>query len=130
MYPAAIGSEQQDAGLDSREHGTRGMQGHAGANLMPLVASNRIGAEEGESCTISFYGSSLIAGPTGENVARAGADEEVVLGATFDTDRIRAMRSSRGVVRDRRPAPSRTPRTLVGRPGRCVARRTGGLRRR
>src|SRR3546814_2904418 len=79
------------------------MQGHAGANLMPLVASNRIGAEEGESCTISFYGSSFIAGPTGEIVARAGADEEEVLVATFDLDRIRAMRSSWGVFRDRRP---------------------------
>ncbi|HET8726350.1 MAG TPA: nitrilase-related carbon-nitrogen hydrolase, partial [Alphaproteobacteria bacterium] len=66
MYPTAIGSEPQDAGIDSQEHWTRVMQGHAGANLMPLVASNRIGVEEGEACALTFYGSSFIAGPTGE----------------------------------------------------------------
>ncbi len=103
LYPTAIGSEPQDPLLDSRGHWTRVMQGHAGANLVPLVAANRIGREQGAGCTITFYGSSFIAGPTGEIVARAGCDAEAVLTATFDLDRIAAMRTAWGVFRDRRP---------------------------
>ncbi len=103
FYPTAIGSEPQDPALDSQGHWTRVMQGHAGANLMPLVASNRIGREEGESCGITFYGSSFIAGPTGELVAQADRESETVLTASFDLDRIAAQRASWGVFRDRRP---------------------------
>ncbi|HEV7371746.1 N-carbamoylputrescine amidase [Arenibaculum sp.] len=103
LYPTAIGSEPQDPSLDSRDHWQRVMQGHAGANLMPLVASNRIGTEGGDSGSITFYGSSFIAGPQGEKVAEAGRDEEAVLTATFDLDRLRAARASWGIFRDRRP---------------------------
>lgn len=103
FYPTAIGSEPQDAGLDSQAHWTRVMQGHAGANLTPLIASNRIGREDEESCGITFYGSSFIAGPTGELVAQADRESETVLTATFDLDRIAAQRASWGVFRDRRP---------------------------
>lgn len=103
LYPTAIGSEPQDPGLDSRDHWQRVMQGHAGANLMPLVASNRFGHEQGESCGITFYGSSFIAGPHGEKVAEAGREGEAVLTATFDLDELRANRASWGVFRDRRP---------------------------
>jgi N-carbamoylputrescine amidase len=103
FYPTAIGSEPQDPTINSRDHWQRVMQGHAGANVMPLVASNRIGREQGESCTVTFYGSSFIAGPQGEKVAEAGEDEEAVLTAAFDLDRIRAMRASWGLFRDRRP---------------------------
>jgi len=103
LYPTAIGSEPQDPAINSRDHWQRVMQGHAGANMTPLVASNRIGREEGESCALTFYGSSFIAGPLGEKVAEAGEDEEAVLTATFDLDRIRAQRASWGFFRDRRP---------------------------
>jgi len=103
FYPTAIGSEPQDPTINSRDHWQRVMQGHAGANVMPLVASNRIGREQGESCTVTFYGSSFIAGPQGEKVAEAGEDEEAILTAAFDLDRIRAMRASWGLFRDRRP---------------------------
>ncbi|THU50364.1 hypothetical protein C4D60_Mb06t19440 [Musa balbisiana] len=69
FYPTAIGSEPQDEGLDSREHWKRVMQGHAGANLVPLVASNRIGKEtietEHGNSTITFYGNSFIAAKAG-----------------------------------------------------------------
>jgi N-carbamoylputrescine amidase len=118
MYPTAIGSEPQDASIDSQEHWTRVMQGHAGANLMPLVASNRIGIEEGEACALTFYGSSFIAGPTGEIVAQAGKAEEAVLTATFDLDRIKAMRASWGLFRDRRPELYKPLLTLDGATGR------------
>jgi N-carbamoylputrescine amidase len=104
FYPTAIGSEPQDATLDSSGHWQRVMQGHAGANVTPLVASNRIGTEAGVNGTsLTFYGSSFIAGPTGEKIAEAGRGEEAVLTATFDLDEIAHMRASWGVFRDRRP---------------------------
>jgi N-carbamoylputrescine amidase len=114
FYPTAIGSEPQDVGLDSRDHWQRVMQGHAGANLMPLVASNRIGVERGENSSITFYGSSFIAGPQGEKVVEAGRDKEAVLTASFDLDRLRAARASWGLFRDRRPELYRSILTLDG----------------
>jgi N-carbamoylputrescine amidase len=103
LYPTAIGSEPQDPRLDSRAHWRRVMQGHAGANLVPLVASNRIGREQGESCAVSFYGNSFIAGPTGELVAAAGEEDDVVLTASFDLEAITLQRAGWGLFRDRRP---------------------------
>jgi N-carbamoylputrescine amidase len=103
MYPTAIGSEPQDASLDSSAHWQRTMQGHAAANVMPLVASNRIGAEQGEKYSMTFYGSSFIASHTGEKVAEADRLSESVLTARFDLDEIRRYRQAWGVFRDRRP---------------------------
>lgn len=103
FYPTAIGSEPQDPTLKSRDHWQRVMQGHAGANVMPLVASNRIGLEQGESCAVTFYGSSFIAGPQGEMVEEANETDETVLTAEFDLEKIRLMRASWGAFRDRRP---------------------------
>jgi N-carbamoylputrescine amidase len=79
------------------------MQGHAGANLMPLVAANRFGHEVGRTCDITFYGSSFIADNTGAKVAEAGRDSEAVLVASFDRDVLRTQRSAWGLFRDRRP---------------------------
>lgn len=103
LYPTAIGNEPQDPSIDSRFHWQRTMQGHAAANLVPVVASNRIGTEQSDAATMTFYGSSFIADPTGDKVAEAGADEEAVITATFDFEEIRAMRAAWGVFRDRRP---------------------------
>lgn len=103
LYPTAIGSEPPAPDWDSSGHWTRVMQGHAGANLMPLAASNRIGFEKGDVSDITFYGSSFIAGPTGEIVARADRESEAVLTAAFDFEEIRRMRAGWGVFRDRRP---------------------------
>ena len=103
LYPTAIGSEPQNPALNSRDHWQRAMQGHAAANLTPLVASNRIGSERGESCAITFYGSSFIADQTGAKVAEAGEDQQAVLTASFDLDEIRAQRAAWGLFRDRRP---------------------------
>jgi len=103
LYPTAIGSEPQDPLLDSRGHWMRVMQGHAGANLLPVLAANRVGREDGASCSVTFYGSSFVAGPTGEIVAQAGREEAAVVTATFDLDRIRGLRAGWGVFRDRRP---------------------------
>jgi N-carbamoylputrescine amidase len=103
LYPTAIGSEPQDPEWDSRAHWQRVMQGHAAANIVPVIASNRIGTEAGDSCSVTFYGSSFITGPTGEIVARADDESEEIIIATFDLDRIRVQRRSWGLFRDRRP---------------------------
>jgi len=103
LYPTAIGSEPLDPSLDSRAHWRRVMQGHAGANLMPVIASNRIGKEQGEEFTMAFYGNSFIAGATGELIETADDKQETVLVASFDLDDMRARRAAWGLFRDRRP---------------------------
>lgn len=118
FYPTAIGSEPPDPDWDSSGHWQRVMQGHAGANLMPLVAANRIGHEVGVDGAreITFYGSSFIADATGAKVAEAGRTEEAVLSATFDLTALRQMRQSWGLFRDRRPELYTSLMTLDGNP--------------
>jgi len=103
FYPTAIGAEPQDASIDSRDHWQRAMQGHAASNIMPLVASNRIGTEQGERWSVAYYGSSFIADHTGGIVKQADRTHEAILTATFDLDAIRDYRAAWGVFRDRRP---------------------------
>lgn len=118
FYPTAIGSEPQDQGLDSRDHWKRVMQGHAGANVVPLVTSNRVGKEtietENGKSEITFYGNSFIAGPTGELVESAGDKEEAILIAQFDLDKLKSKRYSWGIFRDRRPDLYKVLLTLDG----------------
>jgi N-carbamoylputrescine amidase len=103
FYPTAIGSEPQDSTIDSKDHWQMCMLGHAACNLMPVIASNRIGLEVDGDSSITFYGSSFIAGPMGNKVAEASRTEEEVLLAEFDLDQIEIMRIEWGVFRDRRP---------------------------
>ncbi|MEF3302433.1 N-carbamoylputrescine amidase [Paenibacillus sp. GYB003] len=103
FYPTAIGSEPQDSSIDSKDHWQMCMRGHAAQNLMPVVASNRIGEERDEDSTIHFYGSSFIAGPQGNMVAEAGRTEQAVLVAEFDLDQLETQRIEWGIFRDRRP---------------------------
>ena len=103
FYPTAIGSEPQDGSIDSKDHWQTCMLGHAAANLIPVVASNRIGEESDEESTINFYGSSFIAGPQGNKVVEAGRDEEAVLVSEFDLDALETGRIEWGIFRDRRP---------------------------
>jgi len=102
LYPTAIGSEPTEPDWDSAPHWQRVMQGHAGANLIPVVAANRVGVEVGSRYTLEFYGSSFIAGPTGDKIAEADRTSETVLTATFDLDEVAILRRSWGVFRDRR----------------------------
>ena len=103
LYPTAIGNEPQFPDWDSRDHWQRAMQGHAASNMIPLVASNRIGAEKGKNSEMTFYGSSFIADETGAKVAEADRTSETVLTHTFDLDAIRNQRAQWGFFRDRRP---------------------------
>ena len=102
MYPTAIGSEPA-YNIDTSSHWRMVMQGHAAANMIPVVASNRVGHERGESTEITFYGSSFIAGPDGGISAEAGREEETTIAARFDLSQIRSYRDSFHVFRDRRP---------------------------
>lgn len=116
LYPTAIGSEPHDAALDSADHWRRVMQGHAAANLVPVVASNRIGREPGRNGTaLTFYGTSFIADPTGAVLADAGRGGEAVVTATVDLDAIDRQRRSWGLFRDRRPDLYGVLQTLDGR---------------
>jgi N-carbamoylputrescine amidase len=103
FYPTAIGTEPQDSTIDSKDHWQMCMLGHAASNLVPVIASNRIGLEADEDSSITFYGSSFIAGPMGNKVAEASRTEEEVLVAEFDLDQIEIMRIEWGIFRDRRP---------------------------
>ena len=103
FYPTAIGAEPQDQSIDSKDHWQACMLGHAASNLIPVVASNRIGAEEDEDSKITFYGSSFIAGPQGNKIVEANRTEEIVLVTEFDLDQLESQRIEWGIFRDRRP---------------------------
>lgn len=110
FYPTAIGSEPI-LECDSMPHWRRVMQGHAAANLMPVVAANRIGLEEVKPCeannnqssALNFYGSSFIADGTGAILASASRDQEEILLQEFDLAALAQDRLSWGLFRDRRP---------------------------
>jgi N-carbamoylputrescine amidase len=102
LYPTAIGSEPNDDKYDSSDHWRRVMQGHAGANMVPVIAANRIGFEQGRNCALTFYGRSFIAGPQGEILASAEG-EEAILTRAFDLNALRQQRNGWGLFRDRRP---------------------------
>ena len=115
LYPTAIGSEPPAPGHDSQPHWEMVMRGHAAANILPLVASNRIGREVApEGRDVTFYGSSFIADQTGHVVAKAGRSEAAVVVHRFDLDAIAEMRCGWGIFRDRRPEMYRALGTLDG----------------
>jgi len=103
FYPTAIGSEPQDPNWDSKDHWQRVMQGHSGANMLPVVAANRIGKEQGDSCEIKFYGSSFITDEFGSKIAEMDTESSGVICQSFDLDVIAQKRASWGLFRDRRP---------------------------
>ena len=108
FYPTAIGSEPPPAlPVNSRDHWQRTQQGHAAANLTPVIVSNRIGTERAlqdpEGVYIRFYGSSFIADSTGAKVAEADEVSEAVLTAKFDLAANEELRNNWFVFRDRRP---------------------------
>ncbi len=99
LYPTAIGSEPANPALDTRDRWQRVMIGHAVANVIPVVAANRVGEEEGQR----FYGSSFVVDDAGEKLGELNRVEEGVLMASFDPSAIKRARASWGFFRDRRP---------------------------
>jgi N-carbamoylputrescine amidase len=114
LYPTAIGSELDKPELDSKDHWQMVMRGHAAANILPVIASNRIGTEASGDLNLEFYGSSFISNHLGEMVCEAGRDSQCVLSHTFDLAEIAAYRRDWGVFRDRRPDLYRPLLTLDG----------------
>ncbi len=104
LYPTAIGSEPPNPNYDSSNHWQNVMRGHAGANIMPVLASNRVGKETApDGRSDIFYGRSFIADYQGEKVQEMNREEEGFRIHSFDLDEIGALRRSWGVFRDRRP---------------------------
>ena len=104
LYPTAIGGEpDNNDDFDSSDMWQRAMIGHAAVNQVPIVASNRIGSEEGYEISNFFYGRSFITDFTGEIKAEASRDKEEILIAKIDLDEAEGFRNSWGIFRDRRP---------------------------
>jgi N-carbamoylputrescine amidase len=99
FYPTAIGSEPHDTSLDTARLWRRAMVGHAVSNVVPVVAANRVGTEHGQT----FYGTSFITDERGDILAELGREEEGVITATIDLDRVKRHRAAFGFFRDRRP---------------------------
>ena len=103
LYPTAIGGEPDNNDeFDSSNMWQKAMIGHAAVNQVPIVASNRIGMEDGFEISNFFYGRSFITDYTGEVVAEGSRDKEEILISTIDLDKAEDFRSSWGIFRDRR----------------------------
>lgn len=113
-YPTAIGSEPPDPSLDTSGHWQRVMQGHAAANVMPVIAANRVGTEPAGDATVTFYGTSFIADQSGAIIEQATRCEETVLTAQLDLDAISTQRQQWGLFRDRRPSLYKSLVSLTG----------------
>lgn len=104
FYPTAIGSEPVDKSNDSKNHWQTCMQGHAACNMLPVIASNRIGTESFDTSKITFYGSSFITDNKGQIISQTTRSDESIIAATFDLEQHRLERAAWGLFRDRRPS--------------------------
>ena len=116
LFPTAIGSEPSQPEMDSMPHWTNTMRGHAAANQVPVIASNRIGTETAQhrDLELTFFGSSFICDERGELIEQADRSSEGILVHTFDLDHVRAQRKAWGLFRDRRPEHYGVLQTLDG----------------
>lgn len=103
FYPTAIGSEPQAPEIDSQAHWQITMQGHSGANMVPVIAANRYGEETQDNVTMTFYGSSFITDNQGQLVQKAKRDGDCILMASFELNEQQNQRNAWGMFRDRRP---------------------------
>jgi len=103
FYPTAIGSEPEIK-IDSKEHWQRVQMGHSATNTVPVVVANRFGEEVGESCSLTFYGSSFITDYTGKKIAEASRDKEEIIYGEFDLEENKKQREYWGLLRDRVPS--------------------------
>lgn len=99
FYPTAIGSEPEAPEFDTKDMWQKAMIGHSVSNVVPVIAANRVGNEDGQI----FYGSSFISDHRGNKVKELGRSEEGIILETFDLAEIRKNRASFGFFRDRRP---------------------------
>lgn len=108
IYPSAIGWDPDDDKTEQqrqREAWLTVQRGHAIANNLPIMSSNRVGFEAdpgGQTRGAQFWGSSFICGPQGEWLAQADTDSETVITATIDLQRSENVRRLWPYLRDRR----------------------------
>ncbi len=103
LYPTAIGSEPHLPEYDSKSHWQRVMQGHSGANIVPVIAANRVGVETDDGITTRFYGSSFITDHLGEIIEQADRNQTITLTHQINLDEVKKQRDAWGIFRDRRP---------------------------
>ena len=103
LYPTAIGNELDQPDFDSKDHWQMTMRGHAAANIIPVIASNRIGNESSDNLSMEFYGSSFISNHLGELIGEADRKSENIITHSLDLTEISRYRRNWGVYRDRRP---------------------------
>ena len=103
LYPTAIGSEPSNPEYDSQPHWQTCMQGHSAANMMPVIAANRIGTETIDGSGLTFYGSSFITDNHGKSLCQADRHSSGVVVTGLDLDAYASERAAWGLFRDRRP---------------------------
>ena len=103
FYPTAIGSEPAEPEFDSKDSWQRVMIGHAVANAVAVVASNRVGSEGAGATHVDFFGSSFVCNARGDKVAELGRHESGIASAVIDLTQLARARASMGFFRDRRP---------------------------
>src|SRR3989338_3930446 len=99
LFPTAIGSEPGAAALDSRDHWQLTQRGHAAANIMPVIAANRVGREVAPSdpaLQMSFYGSWFFTDHKGKLLAEADRDSTGGLGRGVGLAAMGGERQTRG----------------------------------
>lgn len=108
IYPTAIGwdvNDPPDEQARQRDAWMLIQRAHAVANGVPVLVVNRVGTEPGPACEgagIRFWGSSFVAGPQGEILAKAPTDAPALLSAEVDLARSEAVRRIWPYLRDRR----------------------------
>lgn len=108
IYPTAIGYAASDTPEEQqcqRRAWQTVMRGHAVANGLPVLAVNRVGFEQdpsGQTEGIQFWGTSFLAGPQGEIVYEASADEEESIIIELDLRHSEDVRRWWPFLRDRR----------------------------
>jgi len=108
IYPTAIGWDPRDDEAEKvrqLEAWVTVQRGHAVANGIPVISVNRTGHEQDPSGTspgADFWGNSFVAGPQGELLFRAAADQELHKVVTLDMQRSENVRRMWPFLRDRR----------------------------
>lgn len=103
VYPSAIGSELDGVDTAALRPWHNVMRGHAAANVVPVVASNRIGVEQGERGRLRFFGSSFVADHLGEFAGVCDEETEGALVCDVDLTAANDHRMAWNLFRDRRP---------------------------
>lgn len=103
FYPTAIGwmPEEKAHHENQRSAWETIQRAHAIANGVFTVSVNRVGVEKSAAGEIHFWGNSFVCAPSGEVLARAGLDEEVLV-VDCDLEQLHETRRIWPFLRDRR----------------------------